>query len=140
MFQAIFCKTPEEVSRALEVRRQVNSGGVAPDGLDPKCLHLLLIEDGRDVGAGRLYFHDGAWFIDAMSVLGDCRGRGLGDVIFRTLLYKAAQNGGLIRANTPDGAPARLAHYMEKFGFERVNGRLWQAEAANVRFPADCGK
>ena len=76
-----------EVDEALELRRRVFVGqqGVAldadRDGLDPRALHLVAVDDGHVIGTCRLVFDGPLARLGRMAVEDDYRGRGLGAAI-----------------------------------------------------------
>ena len=68
---------------------------------------------GKDpVGAARLWWRDGAFWLGDVGVLSDFRGMGYGDLLVRLLLFKALSHGAhFLRLETPEEAVAFFARY-----------------------------
>jgi len=64
------------------------------------------------VGAARLWWRDGAFWLGDVGVLSDFRGMGYGDLLVRLLLFKALSHGAhFLRLEAPEEAVAFFARY-----------------------------
>lgn len=86
------------INEALEIRSKVfieemNSNGNISDIFDNFALNAVVYEDEMSIGAGRLLFKDGMYFIDNVCVLKEFRGRHYGDLIVRMLVRRAVNMG-----------------------------------------------
>jgi len=59
------------------------------DQYDSRALHILISEDGLKAASGRLYEDEGIFYIGAIAVIPEARGKGVGDLVVRVLLNKA---------------------------------------------------
>lgn len=59
------------------------------DEYDRRALHILLSEDSSNVATGRLYEDNGKFYIGAIAVIKEARGKGVGDLVVRVLINKA---------------------------------------------------
>ena len=76
-----------DLSDLLPVRQAVFSRG--EDVLDAESWNVLVWQDGVPAGTGRLWWRDGAFRIGDLGVLPDWRGKRIGDLLLRLLLFKA---------------------------------------------------
>ncbi|SDT49053.1 Predicted N-acyltransferase, GNAT family [Paenibacillaceae bacterium GAS479] len=103
MLQAVEVTTQEQLDQCLAIRREVFVGeqGVSPDEewdhydeSPQSCTHILLLDDGNPVGAGRLKpFGDGNAKLQRIAVLASCRGKGAGSHIVRAMEEAARKAG-----------------------------------------------
>lgn len=64
------------------------------------------------MGAARLWWRDGAFWLGDVGVLSDFRGMGYGDLLVRLLLFKALSHGAhFLRLEAPEEAVAFFARY-----------------------------
>lgn len=102
-----------DISEALSIRQAVF--GTAADELDAAAQQVVVYREGRPVGAGRLYWADGAFRLDKLGVLPEERDKGFGDLLIRLLLFKAlTHSASLIALDTP----AETRGFFAKYGFE----------------------
>lgn len=88
MIQGKWFAPGEDLSAGvLPVREAVFGNGA--DGLDPRSWNALVCEDGVPAATGRIWWEDGAFWLGGLGVLEPFRGRKLGDLTLRLLLYKA---------------------------------------------------
>ena len=59
------------------------------DSYDNRALHVIISEDEIKVAAGRLYEDEGEFYIGAIAVIPEARGKKIGDLLVRVLLNKA---------------------------------------------------
>lgn len=84
------------------------------DETDYYALHVLLYVDDKPAGTGRIY-HDGHTNrIGQIAVLKEYRGKGLGDLLTRLLLFKTFQHGA---EEIVIHAQSYIAGVYKKFGF-----------------------
>ncbi len=87
MIQGKWFAPGDDISPLISVRESVFSRGA--DDLDPLSWNALIYEDGIPCAAGRIWYRDGAYWLGDIGVLENRRGRKLGDLTLRLLLYKA---------------------------------------------------
>jgi len=63
------------------------------DIFDEFSFNVVLYEDEKAVGTGRLIFNDGKYSIDKICVLSEYRGKSFGELIIRMLIRKAVTIG-----------------------------------------------
>ncbi len=76
-----------DLSVLLPVRESVFGRGT--DELDPVSWNVLVYDNSVPAATGRIWWKDGAFWLGDLAVLEDYRGRKLGDLVLRLLLYKA---------------------------------------------------
>ena len=98
---------PEEV---LSVRREVF--GNPGQTVDPKGWNTLVYLDDMPAASGRIWWEEGAFWLGEIGVLSSLRGRRLGDLVLRLLLFKAQSHAAReVRLSSPEetqGFCARL--------------------------------
>ncbi len=77
----------EDLAALLPVRTAVF--GRSTDALDAVSWNALVYQDGVPAGVGRIWWEDGAYRLGDIGVLESYRGRRLGDLVLRLLLFKA---------------------------------------------------
>ncbi len=87
MIQGKWFAPGENLAELLPVRRAVFGRGEDP--LDAESWNVLVYEDEIPTAAGRIWWRDGAYRLSDLCVLQDRRGRKLGDLVLRLLLFKA---------------------------------------------------
>lgn len=99
----------------LPVRREVF--GFGEDDLDPLSWNVLVYQDSVPAATGRIWWQDGAFRIGGIGVRESCRGRRLGDLVLRLLLYKAQNHSAReVRLR----CPRDLAGFFARLGFAAV--------------------
>lgn len=87
----------EAESPYMQIRKSVDyesrGSGVEADIYDRFAFHLVIYEDSRPFGTGRLLFKGGRYFIDNVCVLKEFRGKKYSDLIVRMLVRKASDIG-----------------------------------------------
>ncbi len=84
-------RTPEEISKALEIRRQVFvveqgiGSDLDVDGLDSRCLHVLAWLGELAIATGRLRVEGETGVLARIAVLPKHRGRGVGRLVVSKL-------------------------------------------------------
>ena len=129
---------PEARTDAMRVREAVFvvEQGVPPeielDEWDPQCDHALAFEPGgRCVGTGRL-LPDG--HIGRMAVLGDWRGRGIGDAILAALVERAAARG---MRRLVLNAQTHAVPFYARYGFVAFGDEFMEADIPHVAMARD---
>ncbi len=88
MIQGRWFAPGEDLSAGvLPVRRAVF--GREGDALDAQSWNVLVLEDGTPAAAGRIWWAEGAFWLGEIGVTEERRGRRLGDLTLRLLLFKA---------------------------------------------------
>lgn len=87
MIQGKWVSPGGDLSAVLPVRTAVFGRGA--DGLDALSWNAVVYQDGAAAAAGRIWWEDGAFRLGDIGVLESCRGRRLGDLVLRLLLFKA---------------------------------------------------
>jgi len=102
MIEAVRVATEEELQKTFAIRKEVfvKEQGVPEeneideyDSLDAPCNHLLILADGKPVGAGRIRFMDGVGKLERICVLKPYRQLGIGKVIVQELENIAKEKG-----------------------------------------------
>lgn len=76
-----------DLSDALEIRKSVF--GITADPLDSESWNVIARTDELPVAAGRIRWFEDAFWLDHIGVLPEWRGKRMGDLILRLLLFKA---------------------------------------------------
>ena len=87
MIQGKWFSPGEDLSSLLPVRQAVL--GFGADQLDSDSWNVLVFDDSRPVATGRIWWRDGSFWLGGIAVLEPFRGKRLGDLVLRLLLYKA---------------------------------------------------
>ena len=110
MVQGKWFPTGSDLSQPLAVRQAVFDRG--RDALDDWAQQVAVYAGEEPVGAARLWWRDGAFWLGDVGVLSDFRGMGYGDLLVRLLLFKALSHGAhFLRLETPEEAVAFFARY-----------------------------
>ena len=103
------------------------------DGYDKLSYNIVLYEDEKAVGTGRLIFKDGKYLIDKLCVLSEFRGNSYGELIVRMLVRKAITIGA---EKTYSIIDTKYKSLFEKVGFKEigvdVNGDLVMMKEGDV--------
>ena len=87
MIQGKWFPQGADLSEALSIRNAVFSRG--GDALDAMAQNVVVYLDDVPAAAGRLWWEDGSFWLGNVGVLPEYRGRKLGDLALRLLLFKA---------------------------------------------------
>ncbi len=87
MIQGQWFAPGEDLSSVLPVRQSVFGRGA--DSLDAESWNALVFEDGVPAAVGRIWYRDGIYWLGDIGVIAAFRGRRLGDLMLRLLLFKA---------------------------------------------------
>ncbi len=87
MIQGKWLPQGGDLSQVLPIREAVFGRG--RDALDDESWNVLVFQDEAPVAVGRLWWRDGAFRLGDVGVLPAFRGKKLGDLVLRLLLFKA---------------------------------------------------
>ena len=87
MIQGKWFAQGADLSEALSVRQAVFDRSA--DFLDSESQNVVIYEDGLPAATGRIWWRDGSFWLGDIGVLPASRGRHLGDLTLRLLLFKA---------------------------------------------------
>ena len=87
MIQGKWFAPGADIADVLPVRNAVF--GFAADPLDAESWNTVVYQDGVPAATGRIWWKDGAFWLGDLCVLPEYRGRMLGDLVLRLLLFKA---------------------------------------------------
>ncbi|MBQ6399495.1 MAG: GNAT family N-acetyltransferase [Clostridia bacterium] len=132
MVQGKWFAPGQPLGEVLPVREAV-FGAAGPES-DPLSWNCLVFWDGVPAAAGRIWWQDGAFRIGDIGVLPDYRGRGLGDLALRLLLFKAQSHAAReVRLKTPP----ELAGFFARLGFRAGAPEEGGAETLEMMIPGD---
>jgi len=102
---------------ALPLRQAVFGRGRDP--LDDESWSCVVYEEDQPVATGRIWWRDGAYWLGDLCVLPAFRGRRLGDLALRLLLFKAQSHSAReVRLR----CPADTAGFFARLGLRAVSG------------------
>ena len=140
MIRGKFLTSADDASAVLSVREEVcRAEGLqgGSDCHDTMAVYALVFDEGDSPsGSGRLYLHEDRFVIGCVGVLPGKRGKGLGDLILRMLLYRAQE------LNAPEVyalvRPGEEAFYAQ-FGFSPIGEEQdeWGQAHTLLRVKAD---
>jgi len=87
------------------------------DFYDQFAFNVVLYDDDKSAGTGRLIFKDGKYFIDKLCVLKKFRGNNYSDLIIRMLIRKAVNIGA---EKTYASIDKKYRLIFKKIGFEEI--------------------
>ena len=118
MIQGKWFAPGEDISaEVLPIREKVF--GVSGPSEDPLSWNALVYTDSLPVAAGRIWWENGAYRIGDIGVLPEFRGKRLGDLVLRLLLFKAQSHAAReVRLFCPEDT----AGFFSRLGFTEVSG------------------
>lgn len=110
-----------DAAPVFDIREKVFGRG--QDELDNESWNVLVWFEGQPAACGRIWWREGAFWLGDIAVLEELRGRRLGDLTLRLLLFKAESHAArLMRLISPEST----AGFFAKLGFqpegEMLNG------------------
>jgi len=103
-----------DIAACAAIREAVFGRGT--DALDQESWNVMVYNDEEPAATGRLWWKDGAFCLGDIAVLPALRGRRLGDLTLRLLLFKAETHAArMIRLQSPEDVCA----FFERLGFHR---------------------
>lgn len=111
---------PDEV---LSIRREVfGNPGLA---FDPEGWNTLVYLDDKPAASGRIWWEEGAFWLGEICVLPSLRGRRLGDLVLRLLLFKAQSHAAReVRLHCPE----ETRGFFTRLGFRPVSREACMVE------------
>lgn len=118
MIQGKWFEPGADLSRdALPIRQSVFGRGHDP--LDDESWSCVIYQEDQPAATGRIWWRDDAFWLGDIGVLPEFRGRRLGDLALRLLLFKAQSHAAReVRLISP--APA--AGFFARLGLQTVSG------------------
>lgn len=117
MIQGKWFAPGSDISPLLPVRQSVFGRGA--DTLDGESWNALVYEDDIPVASGRIWYQDGAFRLGDICVLESRRGRRLGDLVLRLLLFKAQSHAAReVRLLSPAGTVG----FFSRLGLQPLSG------------------
>ena len=93
--------------------------GRGADALDAESWNAVIYSDGVPAACGRIWWKDDAFWLGDIGVLEEYRGRRLGDLALRLLLFKAQSHSAReVRLRSPE----ETAGFFSRLGFRPVPG------------------
>ena len=93
--------------------------GRGRDDLDALSQNVVVYEDDTPVGTGRLWWQDGSFRLGDLGVLPEYRGRRMGDLLLRLLLFKAQSH---YAREVRLRSPRETAGFFARLGFHGEEG------------------
>lgn len=115
----------KDISLLLPVRESVF--GRSEDLLDSESWNVLVFEDNVPAASGRIWYREGAYWIGDICVSESRRGRHLGDLVLRLLLFKAQSH------SAPEvrlRCPSDVTGFFSRLGFSTVSAESEPVEMA----------
>ena len=116
MIQGKWFPQGADLSEVLSVREAVFSRG--RDSLDEESQNVLVWQDEQPAAAGRLWWRDGSFWLGDVCVLPEFRGRRLGDLALRLLLFKAQSH---FAREVRLRSPLDTAGFFARLGFREAS-------------------
>ena len=135
MIQGKWLPQGSDISEAVSIRGQVF--GLGRDQLDDESWNTVVYQDDVPAASGRLWWKDGAFHIGDIGVLSDYRGRRLGDLTLRLLLFKAQSH---FAREVRLICPSSLVGFFSRLGFredERETRELSGQRQVSMFLPGD---
>ena len=120
--------TKDDLDLALSIRKQVFcieqnvSEEIEMDKFDEVATHILALFDNNPVGTARWRFTDEGVKMERFAVLKDFRGLGIGKKLVKFVLNEIGMNEYIYLY-----AQESVIEFYEKFGFETVGNRFYEA-------------
>ena len=117
MIQGKWFAPGEDLSaEVLPVRAAVFGGSWPAE--DPEGWNALVYQDDQPAASGRIWWEDGAFRLGAIGVIPSHRGKRLGDLVLRLLLFKAREHFAReVRLRTPE----ETAGFFARLGLREVS-------------------
>jgi GNAT superfamily N-acetyltransferase len=124
MIQGKWFAPGEDLSaEVLPVRAAVFGGSWPAE--DPEGWNALVYQDDQPAASGRIWWEDGAFRLGAIGVIPSHRGKRLGDLVLRLLLFKAQSHFAReIRLTCPEDTEG----FFSRLGFRPVDRRNGSVE------------
>ena len=129
MIQGKWFPQGADLTDALSVREAVLAR--REDALDAEAWNVVVYSDDRPAAAGRLWWREGSFWIGDLCVLPEYRGRKLGDLALRLLLFKAQSH---FAREIRLRAPSDTAGFFARLGFRAEQA---EEELTEMVLPGD---
>ena len=116
MIQGKWFPQGADLSDVLAVWQAVFSRG--GDALDKEAQNVVVYLDGRPAAAGRIWWRGGGFWLGDIGVLEELRGRMLGDLVLRLLLFKAQEH---YAAEVRLHAPVGVEGFFSRLGLREIS-------------------
>ena len=111
-----FAPGEDLTAEVLRVRKSVF--GEAGNSTDTEGWNALVYSDGEPVASGRIWWEDGVFWLGKIGVVSSLRGRRLGDLVLRLLLFKAQSHAAReVRLICPENTEG----FFSRLGFRPVS-------------------
>ncbi len=130
MIQGKWFSPGDDLTSVLSVRESVL--GFGADSLDPESWNVLVYEDSVPAATGRIWWRDGSFWLGDIAVLESRRGRHLGDLVLRLLLYKAQDHSAReVRLR----CPRTLTGFFSRLGLQEESSQ--ESDPVEMMIPGD---
>ncbi len=129
MIQGKWFPQGSDLSEALSVRSAVFGRGL--DELDSQAQNVVVYLDEVPAASGRLWWQDGSFWLGDIGVLEACRGKKLGDLVLRLLLFKAQSH---YAREVRLCAPPETEGFFSRLGFREARAA---EQAVEMFLPGD---
>lgn len=119
-----------EMRRIVFIEEQAVSEHEEVDGDDPNCTHLLVTNEGMNVGAARFQYIGKKAKIQRVCILKSARGKGLGAELMGAILNEIRKQAKAELAVL--GAQTHALEFYEKLGFEAYGDEYLDAGIAHM--------
>lgn len=119
MIQGKWVKPGDSLAELLPLREEIFHQG--QDALDNESWNAIIYHEGVPAAIGRIWWEDGVYRIGGVGVLPQLRGRRLGDLVTRLLLFKAQQHSAREVALT---CSPEVSGFFARYGFETVSSTV----------------
>lgn len=136
MIQGKFLFCYDDLSPAYEIRKKVFQeeygidANIDQDGLDPDAGHVIVFNNLKVVGTGRLVFSNNNYKIGRVAVLKEERCNYYGDFVVRMLVDKAFQMGA---EEVYLHSMINCIPFYEKIGFEKIGDVFQEAGIDHIK-------
>lgn len=124
MVEGKWFRPGDDAPEAFAIREKVFGRG--SDALDAEAWNVLVWFHGEPAATGRLWWREGAFWLGDVAVLPELRGRRLGDLTLRLLIFKAETHAARMLRLI---APRDVTGFFAKLGFRPEGGEDQREQA-----------
>lgn len=138
-----FLRGTDDLTDAFTIRKKVfiEEQGVPEeielDSIDQTSEHIVIYDEDRPIGTGRLLEEDGLTLIGRVAVLKDDRSQKIGSIVVNQLRAKAFENGA---TEVHLHAQRAVQGFYEKLGFEAYGEEFEEAGILHISMKAIANK